>query len=314
MNGNADDDLDLEGYFQQHRKADPEKLKHEVAKLLEKLAELERSTTPLNGNETAAEKGRKALEALFTAGELVGLLAGWAIDHQVGMALRGINFTPEAPPRNLDHPEYLELCRIVDDHQLERDGQLARWKRLDPRSTRTLLHNLLQANPGAFPHQLQLPVMEALKALDFGEVLPVFEPLPAKYKKARYLRLQLELWAFALVEYRVAEAGGKGRLRAQEDVAAAYGVEANTLRKWEPSLREEFGALELFRMVGNAHTCGTLVAKARKMRISVELGSSYDDAALAEAGREYKALIKIQAMKALKKRGGKKALISFPKK
>jgi transposase-like protein len=175
------------------------------------------------------------------------------------------------------------------------------------------LHNLLQVNPGAFPHQLQLPVMEALKALDFGEVLPLFQPVPAKYKKARYQRLQLELWAFALVEYRFSEAGNKGRLKAQEDVAAAYGVEANTLRKWERSLREEFGALELFRMVGDAHTYGTLEAKARKKRIPVEFGSSYNDAALAEAGRRYKALIKSQATKAMKKRSGKKAPISFPK-
>jgi hypothetical protein len=162
MNDNDGDDLELDDEFDNLlRHGDPERRKQTIAKLLERLAELKRSTTPFGGEETAAEKGQRAFTALNTAGWIVRLMAGWAIDHHVGMAMRKLNFIPAPPARHHEHPEFLELSRQVDDHQLERDGAHARHAQLAPDVARTLLYNLLHANPGAFPSNLQHSLMEA---------------------------------------------------------------------------------------------------------------------------------------------------------
>jgi hypothetical protein len=273
--------------------------------LLERLAELERQTTPLAGEETAANKGRRAFIALETAGWIVRLTAGWAIDHQIGMAKRGLKFTPAATPRNREHPEYLELRQHVDDHQLERDGAaLGPAGKLKPLELKTLLLNLLQANPGAFPSSLQGPLMDALGSLDLREATRFFQPASTAHKK-RHRRLQLELWAYALVEYRVSAAGGHRRLAAQLEVAEAYGVTADALRKWGEKLRRQFGRLEVFRVIGRAHNIGTWADAAQRKRAVVPAWGEqlYGEAALNAAGKEYKSLSRRKKAPAAKRVG-----------
>jgi hypothetical protein len=209
------------------------------------------------------------------------------------MAMRGLSFTPAAPPRNPEHPDFLKLRDQVDDHRLERDGAAARrdGKVLRPIELKTLLYNLLHANPGAFPFQVQHPVMDALAALDRREAARFFQPASTA-KKKRHRRLQLELWAYALVEYRASAAGGRRRLYAQTEVAAAYGVTVDALRRWGEKLRSEFGRLEVFRVTGRAHNIGTWTDEAQRKRVAAPEWAEerYGEAALKKAGDEYKAL------------------------
>jgi hypothetical protein len=103
----------------------------------------------------------------------------------------------------------------------------------------------------------------------------------------------LELWALALVKYR--EVGrGMNRLQARNDVGYAYGVAAETVRSWEPTLRDELGGLEVSRVLDRAHNRATFAAKARKARVPVDPGIDelYGDAALENAGQRYKAFRK----------------------
>ena len=61
-----------------------------VASLIDKLSELERKTNPEGGARTAKRKDLAAFRALRTAGKLVNALAGWALDHQAGLALKNL--------------------------------------------------------------------------------------------------------------------------------------------------------------------------------------------------------------------------------
>jgi|SRR6516165_6603648 len=65
-----------------------------VALLIDRLMELERKTDPKNGMQSAKGKDLAAFCALKIAGQLVSALAGWALDHQAGLALEGLEFVP----------------------------------------------------------------------------------------------------------------------------------------------------------------------------------------------------------------------------
>ena len=142
--------------------SDPARDARLVAMLLAELAELELSTNPDAGAETAAKKGARAFRALQIAGQLVRTVAGWAVDHYYGMSMRGLSFVPTAPPTGEQHSEYLSLLKRVDDHQLEKDGFLAQRRRepINPALAQRLIYNLLHTNLGGFPQELQHIFME----------------------------------------------------------------------------------------------------------------------------------------------------------
>jgi hypothetical protein len=202
-----------------------------------------------------------AFQALELAGELVRSVAGWALDHQYGLALHGLEFLPLYPLRVRRLPEYIENRRLVDDHRHELSGaSVTRQVEIEPQIARKLLYNLLYANPGGFPDSLQHLAMQALKALDFGEVPALFEPA-GKYVKAAYRELQLQLWALALMEYRATINGAK--TEARKEVAAAYNVASSTLTTWEYRLRQKLGYLCVSSTITRARNGATQVKAAR---------------------------------------------------
>ena len=78
-----------------------------VRLMLERLDELEKKTRPSASSGDVAEgKDLAARQALKTVGDLVRYVAGWAIDHQVGLAIEGLEFVP-LPPSAEKHPQYL---------------------------------------------------------------------------------------------------------------------------------------------------------------------------------------------------------------
>jgi hypothetical protein len=123
-----------------------------VRLLLDRLDNLEKKTRPSAGSVSAERKDFAAFEALELAGDLVEHVAGWAIDHQMGLAAEQLKFVPLQPSRTKEHPQYLCALAIVDDHTHEKAN--AKLKIRDPGESvvaRRAIINLLRANPGAMP-------------------------------------------------------------------------------------------------------------------------------------------------------------------
>jgi hypothetical protein len=139
-----------------------------VAHLLGRLKDLYKQSHPRTGAESAKGKDHAAFTALNVARELVAAVAGWALDHQVGLALNGLEFVPMQPSDTKQHPDYLKARQAVNDHSHERSGGLPHSD-LDPIVARRLLINLLRLNPGSFHGALTTTTIDALEALDFGD-------------------------------------------------------------------------------------------------------------------------------------------------
>lgn len=225
-----------------------------VDHLIGRLRELEQRTDPTGGPQSAIGKDFAAFQALRTAGELVGALAGWALDHQAGLALKGLEFVPMQPSGTKLHPEFLEKQKQVDDHVHEGTGGEAGVP--DPIVARRLLINLVRANPGAFPASLQNMVVEALETLDHGDTLPLLEATKGGNKRSLAAR-RLELQAIGFVEYRATR--GIKKYVALGEVADALGVSSDTIRSWEHRLRREFGNLAVSRTITFARNAASHV-------------------------------------------------------
>jgi hypothetical protein len=226
-------------------------LAEKVRTLLEQLEQLEKSTRPSGGEQTAAGKDRAAFQALQTAGELVKQVAGWAIDHQIGLATKGLGYVPAGPPGAREHPDYIAARLAANSHDHERVGASVKRvgdsvKTLDPVTERAALLNLLIANPGGFPAVVQRPAREALEALEFEEVLPILAPVKGNRKvKLGELRLQLQVIGF--VEFQIAT--GVKKLEAVKTAARTLCVAESTIKGWEYRLRKELGPLKVARTI-----------------------------------------------------------------
>jgi hypothetical protein len=213
-------------------------------------------------------------------GELVRTVAGWAIDHQTGLALEGLTFVPLQPSQTKKHPEYQKRREAVDDHRHELNGANPAVIE-DPRVMRRLLVNLLNANPGAFPMALRAPIVEAIEGLEFGESSPIFAPIKAG-RKAGLRERKMHLRAIAFIAYRRAKGVLKGR--AEEDVAKAFGQSSDTIISWGKRLRDTFNDLEVSRVITFAENhANSRTAAGEKM---------YGDQALNAAGAKFRQLKK----------------------
>lgn len=267
-----------------------------VQLLLERLDGLEKKTRPSSGADSAERKDIAAFEALKFAGDLVRHVAGWAIDHQIGLAGEGLKFVPLQPSGTENHPQYLSERSVVDNHTHEKAGAvLSMSDEGDPFFARKCLVNLLRANPGAMPSGLRYKTIESLEALDYGEVQPMLAPVNTGRKRDLTL-LRLQLQALALVAYR--RKLGLTKEKAVEQVADVLHSSPHTLLSWESRLRNEFGRLEVDRTINIAENHASWVAAARKR--ARQGGESedtdfheagYDDAALTELGKKYKAAL-----------------------
>jgi hypothetical protein len=257
------------------------KRKKYVASLLDQLNKLEARSHPNGGANSAKGKDLDAFVALETAGSLIRGVAGWAIDHQTGLALEGLSFVPLQPWQTKKHPEYKTHRDAVDDHRHERNGAKLVRGIEDARVARRLLVNLLRANSGGFPMALTLPVVEAIEGLEFGQRSPFF--IPAKSGKKRGLReLGLQLRAIAFIAYRRAKSIKK--VRAVEDVATAFGVSPDTVISWEKRLNKTFSQLEVSRTIAFAENHA-----ARNDTLAEEM---YGDDALKVTGKKYQAILR----------------------
>lgn len=213
-----------------------------VRMMLERLDKLERDTRPSAGPQTATGKDGAAFEALHFAGKLVEYVAGWAIDHQIGLALKQKRSVPLGTFQAKAHPEYVAERAAVDDHEHERAG--GSRAALDPATQRAALINLLVANAGGFPGDVQYAAIDALEALEFEEVLPIIAPAEGN-RKVKLMEMRMQLQVVGFVEFQIAT--GSRKYEALEMAEKVISASASTIAGWEYLLRKELGYLPVLR-------------------------------------------------------------------
>jgi hypothetical protein len=263
--------------------------------LFEQLDAYEQRSQPSGGQETANGKDMRAFSALGCAGELVDEVAGWAIDHTIGLALNGLRWVPLQQSEVESHPAYLSERAAVDDHIHEKTGgaQIS-YGTLDPAMCRNIFLGLLRTNLGGFPSEIQEMMVEALEALDFGETLPILQPTVTD-RKRKFRELRLQLRAVEFVEFR--HAMGMTKSAARDQVGLAYGQAATTVRLWEGRLRTELGELEVLSHIAFAQARASAAKdQARKIAAGARLNPTttkhYGDEALKAAGKRYQEILR----------------------
>jgi hypothetical protein len=219
---------------------------------------------------------------------LVNALAGWAIDHQIGLASKGAAFLPISSKgsRAGEGPEYQRAKRFADQHEHEQMGDALRHSPLplEGRVVRRSLANiLLPLEAGdAIPHTVSAQVREAFDALEYGEDPPLLKPLK-KGRKRKLTALRWQLKAISYVEFH----HGKGYPKnvASERVAKAFGQQIKTLETWSLRLPKELGVLPVARELGFAWNAGRQVRQGASIK-EVHL-ARYSDERLIEDGRAY---------------------------
>lgn len=162
-------------------------------------------------------KTEASVWALSLVNQLVVALAGWAINHQIGIFAD--------PDRQ-------------DSKGLERAGGAAAteggsgWLD-DPELARKALLVILEQN--VIPPVLRAQLQQAFRALEFGEVPPLFAPAPVGKRRGRSRELaDLAMRAVRCANFRYGQGGTLEQ--AEESVAAILGISQRTLKSWETRL------------------------------------------------------------------------------
>jgi hypothetical protein len=99
---------------------------------------------------TAAGKDEKAFQALRSAAELTKVVAGWALDHQIGLALKAGEPLPPVHAKIAKSSEYARRRAAVDSHEHEKNGSAATLRQgpFEALEARQALINLLMPMSG----------------------------------------------------------------------------------------------------------------------------------------------------------------------
>jgi hypothetical protein len=261
----------------------------DVEDILKTLARLARETDPAGGETTAVEKDLKAQHALRSAGNLVQLVAGWAINHQAGLVKDGLTSVAWVP--EVLRPKFSEKISSVDQHEHERRGGHPDYQLKDIEA-RQLLLNLLELNPGAFPMALQGEVVAELFRINFGEPSPMFQVAKSGSKRS-LTSVGFQAQSASMVAYRM-EMGATWE-EATQTVADSFGADFNTIKGWEAKAKRKFGKLEIELIKNHARNTARNELKEREDKLANKplarpgyYAAQYDDAALAALVKAYK--------------------------
>jgi hypothetical protein len=235
-----------------------------ILHLLDRLDELEKTTRPSDGESSTERKDLKAMDSLTLAGHLVAHVAGWAVDHSVGIAFEGMKFVPLQPNKTKEHPQYLAELAAVNRHEHEHVAGVFKQdlnRQIDPFVARRALLNLLKPNSGAFPGWVTSALFSAIEALDYGEVHEILKPVKLG-NKVGLTELRLQLRAVAAVYYR--RRLGMTREKALEEVGAGINASPETILSWEKRLKNEFGRLHVERTIAFAQNHASWVEDANR--------------------------------------------------
>jgi hypothetical protein len=267
--------------------------------LVEGLARLEIKTRPSKGKATEEDKDLHAQNALKLARKLVVAVAGWAIDHQVGLAFHEL----ESLPRQIDgirprgKRDYAARKAKVDQHEHERDGALIDFDQDDPLFARRCLKYLLQRNQGALPPWLSEITLDGLQALHYGDdIPPIFAKNMADRKQSERVR-RYQLQALAIIEYR--KVLGITKTVSEGDIAEALDVKVGTIKDWRKDLPKIFGDYEVELELTFARNRGSAydrkaIKKGKSSKEDLAIlrklaDANYGEAALLTLANQYRA-------------------------
>ena len=195
----------------------------DALELVDELIRLEEETHPRS--RPPVDKDWKARFALMQVEDLVEMLAGWAIDHLIGLAVNRHHGEAANP---VDW-EQSDTQRQADDHRHE--FAESEYDFADPKINRHILTTLLEFGPGAFPIPIVIEATDALIALDMGETRPLVEPVRGVGQgRQAYTEWMLRYWAVLHVEFFLGM--NFKRQDALAKVADAYHVEPDTIERW----------------------------------------------------------------------------------
>jgi hypothetical protein len=234
-----------------------------VCSIIDRLDLLERETRLSGGDATSNDKDLKSREAIAWAADLILYLAGWAINHQQGVAMRGLKSAEQAVTREpMSDPTSVDEKTALDSHENERIAIAAntRGRNLPPDRQREFSVQMVELlGDYIFPKSLA----EALRALDFGEVQPILQKAKVEGEKRNYTERTAQLRALEYIEFETAKGTFKNSARQVVGSHFNHGVEA--IRKWEAPVREALGGSLVSRALLRARQDGELV-KRIKMR------------------------------------------------
>lgn len=245
----------------------------------------------MNGRVTGAiaQKDENSRLAFMVVNDLVELLAGWAIDHQIGLVLNGMPGGATAPHDG----SYSEAQREADNHVHE--ATAAGYDFTDTKANRRILTALLHHGPGPFPISIVIEATDALTALDMGETQPFVAPMRGVGKEIRnYTEWMLRYWAVLHAEYFLGMK--QPRDDALDIVAKAYGIAPDTINKWAGALPEKLkGIRPVSEMKGVARGLGETAYRLkvqdflsdRDKHLLESLSSKWGSIALTRHGNEF---------------------------
>jgi hypothetical protein len=228
-----------------------------VVNTLKQLQDMEERTRP-SSNVSPSDKDLNAFRALHTGARLLRYIAGWAIDHQRGTAENGLCFVPNAPMKTRTNPEYTQRRAEVDKHDHEKLGS-ARHS-LTPVQARLFVRNVLL--PMIYELDLPHEIIEALEALDFGQILPIVEKVRTRRTGLTVLRAKLSALAYIDYEY----AKGTLKNRSTNVVVETFAASRDVIKDWAVELRGALGNLEVASALNRAHSCGSNYLEAKAGR------------------------------------------------
>jgi hypothetical protein len=229
--------------------------------IMDRLEKLERETRPTGGDETSKDKDLKSREAIFWAGYLMRVFAGWAIDHQQGLGMAGLNSMAAPTSKMMNNPQFVEEKAQRDSHENERAAIEMEHSsnRLSPEQQRSFSAEMVELLKY---HVLPRSLAEGLRALEFGEVLPILKKAKVEGEKRTYTERMMQLEALKYIEYE----RGKGSLvsEARETVGSHFGVDTEAIRKRQGALRKSFGDSYVSLELTRAFEDGGMVKEFRK--------------------------------------------------
>ena len=205
----------------------------EILEIIGKLRGLYRATQPDGGGRTASGKDINARTALGLAAFLFKDLAGWAVDHHVGLALAGVSPAPK--PINEEQPDDWHRQRTAGADSHEHEATAAQYEFADPILNRQIAAQLLTVD-APLPSRLAYELVRALQALEVGERLAILDR-EGRGSGVSYRQDELRRRAMLHLEYRAGL-----RIRADErieQISSAYKISKSTVEQWRKEFKDE---------------------------------------------------------------------------
>lgn len=216
----------------------------------------------------------ESFKCLSAIGGLMGALSGWAIDHEIGKAVEHVghfvmerhgSFDPKKVPR------YERFAETANSSEAEKLGSQVRGREFDsdnkhngysPSIQRQMLINILRPIALTANVTVLQDLVEALEALNQGEILPLLIPVKGAPTGHTIANLKLDAWRY--IEYQAARCGKKKEV-AKREVLEAYGMGSSsdrTVDYWKRQASEKLGHLFVAQELGRVGELGDFIKKA----------------------------------------------------